>query len=170
MEVTLEKMLLARERRAARQRELIKQGGTLITVLVNMPGGEKLNDASRAVFYAGLNALVRELKREEIQLTHEERQELETGCEAYLLTDCAARRVKLLACGLEDGLGYGRLLDIDVSTQSGKLTRADVGLEPRGCMVCGRAGADCFSRRLHPMDEVMARVRELAALAEAENG
>ena len=65
----------------------------------------------------------------------------------------------------EETFPDGRLLDLDVTAPGGEaVSRRDLGLPPRRCLLCGRPAAECSSRGLHPREEVLARVRELLDL------
>lgn len=168
--VTLEAVLAAREARAARQRALLKEypGATLVSYTLNVPGPVKRLSTGDRAFAAGLGALKRALARAQIGVRFAQRRMLDTGCEAFLVLDAPAARLKDVACALEETLPYGRLLDIDVISAAGPVSRSALGRTPRGCMVCGREGADCASRRLHPLPEVLAAFDRLAALAPEE--
>jgi len=77
--------------------------------------------------------------------------------------------LKRMAVRLEREHPLGRLADIDILTQTGEtVSRADLGLPPRACFLCGEAAALCRRKKQHPqemlMDFVMAlleKVREL---------
>jgi holo-ACP synthase/triphosphoribosyl-dephospho-CoA synthase len=59
--------------------------------------------------------------------------------------------LKIELVKLESAKPYGRLWDMDVISPKGvHLSREDVGFLERGCIVCGKAGRACASRRLHP--------------------
>ena len=77
--------------------------------------------------------------------------------------------LKRMAVRLEREHPLGRLADIDILTQTGEtVSRADLGLPPRACFLCGEAAALCRRKKQHPqamlMDFVMAlleKAREL---------
>ena len=71
-----------------------------------------------------------------------------------------AAALKALCCALEDGLPLGRLFDMDVIGPRGeKLSRGEAA--ERGCLVCGKPGRGCASRRLHPVEELQRATRAL---------
>lgn len=165
--VTLDEVLCARETRAARQRDLLMQfpNAALLCLTVNAPGPIKRTPDAQRVFFAGLYALTDALAQAGMPLLLTEQLCADTGFEAYLVVDAKAAAVKRLACALEESLPYGRLLDADVHTRTSQLSRTQIGSSPRGCMVCGKVGAYCASRRAHPLAEVLSAFCTLAALA-----
>ncbi len=169
--VTLDEVLAAREARAAHQRALLKRhpSAALICLTVNVPGPTKRTPDARRVFAAGVRALLDALARAGLSPERIERRYPDTGCEAYVVVDAGAETLKRVACALEEGLPYGRLLDMDVHTKEGQISRAQVGRAARGCMVCGRGGAYCASRRAHPLSEILAAFEKLARLAPEVN-
>lgn len=50
----------------------------------------------------------------------------------------------------------GQLLDLDVYTQEGPVSRAFLGLPPRPCVVCGQPAAVCTGRAIHSPATVQA--------------
>lgn len=165
-EITLEMLLAARDRRAEKQRALLNEfpDTALVCLTVNVPGPVKRTPAAERVFAAGCRALSEALCG--YAVPHRELIDAAAGREAYWLVRAGAEEVKRLCCGLEAALPYGRLLDMDVLAKGGApLSRTALGLPARGCLVCGRAGASCYSRRLHPLSEVQAAFETLAARA-----
>ena len=63
---------------------------------------------------------------------------------------------------IEEGHGLGRLFDIDVLAGAGQIVdRAQIGLPPRGCLVCGAPGAGCARSRAHGIEELQRATRTL---------
>ncbi len=166
-EVTLLELLDAREARAAYQQTLLNtyHNGTLICLTVNMPGPIKRTAQACRVFAAGMGEAEQALMKEHIPLLFSQRRLLDTGCEGYLVADGDGAVIKQLMCALEETLPYGRLLDADVHTLAGQISRTQVGYSARGCMVCGKPGRDCASRRLHPLTEILEAFEVLAQTA-----
>lgn len=164
MDVTLEAMLAARDARAARQRQLLARfkNACLITFTVVTPGAAKRTPESERLFRAGLKALGDFLRRYELVPLRFETNCPETGYEAYLVLKTEPSFLKMELCKLEASAPYGRLWDFDVLDSSGKpVAREDVGLPPRGCIVCGKPGRACASRQLHPTEDVLAACHKL---------
>ncbi len=76
-------------------------------------------------------------------------------------------RIKYLCVGLEDEGPPGRFWDFDVEGPAGPVGRADLGIEPRACVVCGGIAAVCSGRRSHAMEQVLRAFRRLADSAGA---
>lgn len=162
-EVALHALLASRERRAAQQRELLGKypGAALVCLTVNTPGPVKRLCAADRAFAAGYAALDRALESYAVRFRRTV--DAPTGQEGYWVVEASAEDVKRLCCELEAALPYGRLLDADVLDHSGApLSRTALGLPARGCLVCGRPGAFCASRRLHPLPELIAAFEAMA--------
>jgi holo-ACP synthase CitX len=57
-----------------------------------------------------------------------------------------------------------RVLDIDVITAAGPISRRDIGLEPRRCLLCAGDAKTCARERKHSPEELRERVRQLLVL------
>jgi holo-ACP synthase len=166
MEITLEELLASRDRRAAYERELLSRhrGACLIVFTIVWPGPVKQTPQSERLFRTGADALGRFVRRYELVPLAFEVYELPTGNEAYLALKTDPAFLKLELCKLEGSAPYGRLWDMDVIAKTGgHVSREDVGLPERGCIVCGKSGKACASRRLHALAEVLAAADRLAA-------
>lgn len=165
-EATLETVLDNRERRVLRQRDLLeKHRMPIVSFTVNMPGPVKDNQAARAAFAEGarlLDALVREqgwASPERIMT------EGPAGPELIASIDADARALKKHTVALEEASSLGRLFDMDVLDAAGGLiSRTELGLAPRLCLVCDRPAKECGRSRKHGLDAVLAKVAEIAAL------
>ena len=160
--VTLAQMLDAREARAIRQRELLAEfGGTVVSFTMNVPGPVKTSPALRRAFGEGLYRLEDGLRAMGVRVLRREVSHPETGSLALAAVAGEAVDVKRLCVDIEDRDPLGRLFDLDVITPSGGIGREELGLPPRTCMVCGKAGRGCASRRVHPVDVLQARTGEI---------
>lgn len=166
-------LLEAREKRALRQRELLEQfPGTLISCTMNIPGPEKCNSRIRRVFTLGEELLLAQLRGERLSLLHREAAAHLTGCEGFYVVEADGLRVKELTVQAEDAYPWTRLLDIDVLTPAGeKLSREDLGLPPRRCLLCGGPAAVCARSRAHGLPALLERTEELlnGAIREADS-
>ena len=115
----------------------------------------------------------------------EEQRDLPTGFEAFLVVDLPAPEVKRACCEIEDSHPHGRLMDIDVlercpvepgmtEKEPGMteavtagcdrlsiLSRTDVGLLERRCLLCERPARECIRAGRHTTDELLARISEI---------
>ncbi len=161
MEITLRQLLDSRDNRAATQRRLLAQhpGTTLVCMTVVVPGAVKRDSHSLVIAHAGVQQLQAAFEGHTTLLdTHD----LDTGFEAYLVTDIAPLQAKQMACRIEDTHPLGRLMDIDVLEGEGNiLPRAMVGLQPRRCLLCGNEARVCMRARTHTAQQLQNRIHEL---------
>lgn len=154
--VTLMEMLGAREARAMRQQQLLEEYQLpVISFCLNIAGPVKNSPVLRRVFREGLERLACALLAGRLDIVHREEVDESTGCEALWVVRGDGRAVKELCVELEDRDALGRLFDLDVlDPVSGKWDRTQLGQPPRKCLVCGKEGKGCASRRLHTVEEL----------------
>ena len=158
---SLEEILDARSLRADRQKELLKAGGScLISFSMNIPGAIKQFPLAEAAFETGLSE-IRALIPETSVLTFEESRK-KTGNEAFFLLGSEPQAVKKAMSGLEESHPLGRLFDIDVLAGDGRpLSRTELGLPPRTCLVCGENAKVCARSQAHSMELVLWRTAQI---------
>jgi holo-ACP synthase len=160
--VSLEQILAARERRVARQAAaLARFDKPLISVTVVMPGPVKDGPLTRRVMTEALRALgtVADDKRWRV-LSGEGRWQL-TGPEAHFVVDAGGWLLKSATVGLEDHHPLGGLWDLDVFAPEGLITRRQLGLAPRRCLVCERLAYVCVRSSRHPPEQLWSTIRQL---------
>ena len=162
-EVTLQEVLEARERRVARQHELLEQyGGPLISFTMNIAGPVKDSPLIRRAFNAGCRQLKAALEDGLLPVRCWEEERSATGCQLYCAVEGDPLAVKRICAGIEDDTTLGRLFDMDVLNGDGtKLDRGQVGGGDRNCIVCGAPGRGCASRRLHTVTELQSATRRI---------
>ena len=127
---------------------------------MNIAGPVKDSPLIRRGFQIGLRDLEQLLIVERITCLHREELAAHTGCEAILVADAPAKRLKELTTRLEEYSGIGRLFDMDVLTPSGeKLGRA----VPRRCLICGRIAQNCARNRTHSVAELQEKTYMILA-------
>jgi len=146
--VTLQDILLAREQRAAKQKQLLAQYRCpLISFTMNIAGPVKTSPLIERGFREGLLAL----EGLDAAILFRESMELPTGCEAYFSVDMDAGTLKAFCTKIEEATPLGRLFDMDVLDVDGhKLERHG----QRGCIVCGAPGRGCAASRAHSVEEL----------------
>ena len=161
MEVTLEQILNTREERAYRQYTLSRKHGVpILSFTMNIPGPVKDTPLIRRAFQEGLAILDQNLHPDAILETLTTRSV--TGCEALFAVDSDPQSLKRITTRLEDTHPLGRLFDMDVLDENlCKLDRDLVDGGDRGCIVCGKPGRDCASRRLHSVHELQQAVHKI---------
>ena len=154
--VTLMEMLGAREARAMRQQQLLEEYHLpVISFCLNIAGPVKNSPVLRRAFRERLERLACALLAGRLDVVHREEVDQPTGCEALWVVRGDGRAVKELCVELEDRDALGRLFDLDVlDPVSGKWDRTQLGQPPRKCLVCGKEGKGCASRRLHTVEEL----------------
>ena len=155
--VSLGQMLDARERRAERQRRMLQAGTEcLVSYTLNMPGEIKQFPLARAFFVKGLERLKKILLRIGADIKDEKLfLDEATGSEALLAVAHSPAEVKMAACAIEESTAASRLYDLDVLDADGqKISRTQLGLPERKCIICGRPVVDCAPARVHSAEEL----------------
>lgn len=161
--VSLPELLSSRECRQARQQAwLARHSTTLLVLTLVVPGAVKDSPMTRQIFNLGWQALQQMCRQQGWPCLQSEALALPTGCEGYLALQADARRVKDAAIQLELQQPIGRLWDIDVLTPQGQiLSRRELGLPERSCLLCGQPAKVCARQRSHSTEQllnVMARM------------
>lgn len=161
--ITLEQMLLARDRRASRQAALLSRyGRPVISFTMNIAGPVKDSPLIRYAFRSGLRQLealpCAQLCREVIFEP--------TGPEALLVYETQdARLLKAFCIRLESEGEAGRLFDLDVLDANGEKLSRETG---RTCLVCGGPVGVCSRSRAHGLEAITARTRAILEAFAAE--
>ena len=135
---------------------------TLLCMTVIMPGTIKRNTDSLTVAASAMKAL-RELAPR-VKIVQE--LDLETGYEAYALTDIDELSAKEMACDIEENTPLGRLFDIDIIDKQGvPISRESIGRPPRRCIVCENEARYCMRNHSHTQQEIQERIKQLIATA-----
>ncbi len=72
-----------------------------------------------------------------------------------------AQRAKKIAVAIEEGTPEGRLFDIDIIVKGISLSRKDMGLPCRSCVLCGRPAKECAREGTHPITDIRAKMEKL---------
>ena len=131
MEITIQQILEARERRVARQAALLSQYGLpLICFTMNIAGPEKCSDLIKFGFKLGNKWLLAQLS--DLKVIHKESFCESTGCEGYYVVDSTPEELKHRTVIVEDHAPVSRLFDMDVLDTNGiKLERTAFGFPGR---------------------------------------
>ncbi len=157
---TLEQILRSRDERQSRQKELLalNPGKTLVCLTVVMPGQDKRGIRSLIVAQAAMTALLQHFGADKPFV---EVRDLETGFEAFLLTEASATDAKRAVCRIEDEHPLGRLFDLDVITRDGPLTRCQIGEQERRCLLCPRPARECMRLHRHDYAELQHKIDQM---------
>ena len=155
----MQEILAARERRAARQKELLEKYGTpLVCFTMNIPGPEKNSPLIEEAFQMGEQMLEAQFSVAGLWVAFIEKWYEPAGCVGFYAVEGNAERIKELTTEIEDASPLGRLFDMDVMDANGvKLAR----LNERKCLLCGESARVCGRSRAHGLDALVKRTREI---------
>lgn len=157
MEVSLLQILEAREQRVIRQQKLLQHKKTLICFTMNIAGPVKNTPLITECFQIGHQQLTGL-----VQVVHHELHIAPTGCEGYYVVESDPLQVKKLTAGLEDHFPAGRLFDMDVLRPDGqKVSREQLGLPPRKCLLCEQDAVICGRSRSHTVEQLQNKTQKL---------
>ncbi len=157
--IELELLLESRDRRCAFQQQLLKQYHLpLVSFMVNMPGPVKRCPLSEKLHTLGCLELKKAFNSKIIWSTVKV---LNTGCEGYFVIDLEATKLKRLTCYLEDTHPLGRLWDFDVHTEQGQVSRAQLDIASRTCLICNNPAPVCARSRAHSVEELLSHIQKM---------
>lgn len=164
--LSLDEVLEARERRALRQWELLRAyGAPVLSLTLVSPGPVKDSRGRRRLMDLTEDALDRRLADAGWTPVAGFRWDGAAGPEAFRVLGIPPRDLKRWAVELESGLAWGRLLDADVvvSGPSGlpePLSRGDLGLPGRTCLLCAGPAKACMREARHAAVDLRRAVLE----------
>lgn len=159
--ITLMEMLAARDQRVARQKELLTTypQTSLISVTLRIPGPIKTGTQIHGVFKQLLADLLTQFKA---TLVFHEAQQLATGDLAFLVVTQPPRQLKQQLLRYEQQHRFCLLCDFDVvylaAGQLQQVSRRELGVAPRRCLVCGGDAKVCSRTRKHGIKTVQQAV------------
>ncbi|MBQ7283353.1 MAG: citrate lyase holo-[Oscillospiraceae bacterium] len=138
-----------------RQEKLLKECSCLVCFTMNIAGPYKISDCIMRAYTEGVAKIYRLLEQNGIETIKAEQIIEKTGVESYIALQQNPIKIKRLMVQIEDNFALGRLFDIDVIKPDGeKVSRADIGMPGRNCMICGSEGASCARSRKHTVEEL----------------
>lgn len=158
----LRALLTGREERAALQAFLLSrlEEGCICQISLNIPGlPKKIKGDAEALSFAA-ERLIRLLGRD----AAESSALLNGAGSAVLIAFPLAspddrKKLKKTAVEIEESADWCRLLDIDVICRGGAVSRNDIGLLPRRCLLCGEEAKICAREGAHSIQDL----RDLSA-------
>lgn len=162
--VTLSDMLAAREARAAIQHELRRAfAAPVVCLTMNIAGPVKATGDILRGHMAGVRMVEGQLLAGGWRVLARRETREHTGFDTFWAVACAdTLSLKRRLCAIEDGSAFGRLLDIDLTDADGaRLSRTDIALSPRKCLLCGKEAALCGRSRAHTTEELQAVTRRI---------
>jgi holo-ACP synthase len=161
--VSLETLLAAKERRAARQADwLTHYQQPVISLTLVTPGAIKDSLRYRNTMGVALQMCDQLLWEHRWQVLDRQVLWLPTGPEALWCVAHHAAEIKAHCAELEHTHPLGRLWDLDViSLQHGHVGRQSLGAQQRRCLICDAPAHACSRSRHHPVEQVVARVEKM---------
>ena len=153
--VALDAVLAARDARVARQQAMLQQGGVLLSLTLVAPGAVKRSPLLDAIFAAALDVL-----RPHVGDARARQEAVDdSGHHALYLLDGDAHDWKKRVIALENRSPLARLWDIDIIGGDGvAVSRRDLGLPPRRCLICDDDAKTCARERRHSIAELQADI------------
>ena len=161
--VALEDMLRARDRRRTLQEELLqKYKFNLVSYTLNIAGPCKRYRLADRCFHEGRRMIERQFARNRLNPIRHIFTDEKTGLEMIWVVDADPIRLKTILTAIEEYHPLGRVFDIDIITENGvKISRNEVGLGQRGCLLCGKSGGGCARNRTHSHKEVISAINRI---------
>lgn len=149
--IKLMEMLDAREARSFTQTRILKAYPmTLICFTLNIAGPVKVFPLARWAFDEGICRIQALCAAWGFPIRYREETLENTGLECFWSVEADGPRVKQALTVLEEEEPLGRLFDLDVLTEAGeKVSREDLGLPQRRCLICGQPVFRCSRNRAH---------------------
>ena len=153
MEKLMKRVLEAKEERSEFQKEFIARHQLpIISLTLNLPGGYELYSDWEKVFRIASKAINIAF---EGSVKHKHRRIGKWGPEGFWAIGMSAMLVKMKTVEIENKHPMGRIFDIDVLDENGKvLSRRDLFMEGRQCMVCDDFALLCYREKKHDYAEV----------------
>lgn len=165
-EVGLAEMLDARENRARIQRDLLAEsldGETLFSATLAIPGPHKTSSVLERAFAELVGALEAGLAG--VRMRARTRLSGAPGPELLMLVKMPALELKRLAIDVEECHPLGRLADFDVVELTDGMprpvSRTELGLAPRRCLICGDEAKACARSRAHTVKDMQVAIAEI---------
>ncbi|PKU26240.1 citrate lyase holo-[acyl-carrier protein] synthase [Telmatospirillum siberiense] len=161
--VSLEQMLEARDKRAARQQAALTRFALpVVSSGVVMPGPVKDNAQSRIAMAAAREALEALFAARDWPVRLFEPVRGPTGPESIHVIDADALEIKRALAKLEDTHPLGRLWDLDViCPERGIISRRSLGQPPRRCLLCEAEAHACARSRRHSLEELLTAIEKM---------
>lgn len=155
-QVTIEDMMMCRDRRAKIQHELLeKYNRPILSFALNIPGPVKLTQALHRCFVAASDAINSSLDSIKAPVLDSIIINDKTGDELLLCFDGDALTIKKAMTELEETMPLGRLYDIDIIDVDGmKLSRPHF----RKCLICECQAQECARSRKHSIIEMQNKI------------
>lgn len=163
IEVTVEDMLNARNNREEHQKKLIQENNCCIVCLTfNIMGPLKVFPLFTQVYDKFKEEFINYCRDNNLLIIKDFEVKENTGYEYYICVNEDAILIKRKLIEVENFEFIGRLLDIDVIDKNGyKISRSDISLEDRSCLICSNPAFICSRSRNHTLKTLIEKELEL---------
>lgn len=127
----------------------LSENVNLVTIRANFPGPDKRNIYTNFVSTMGLIDILKFIEIEDIYSSYSEE-----GLIFYITTKEDKKRLKNIAISVERWFQLGRLLDVDVRSENGAISRSELSFTERKCFVCDNRAHICIRMQRHHFWEI----------------
>ncbi|MPQ43817.1 citrate lyase holo-[acyl-carrier protein] synthase [Clostridium tarantellae] len=159
----LEEILKGKEERVELQKKLIyKYNKTLVSFSLNIPGLYKVKNKYLIIFNAGIEALIKEAKKQKLEILDIKENITKAGFDGFLVVNADAYTVKKMTIFIEENHSLGRLFDLDVFDNNfNQISRTKFGVGKRKCLICDNEANVCRRESNHLLEEVLNKINIL---------
>jgi holo-ACP synthase CitX len=149
----VDKILLNREFRVKKQRELIKEFNLpLVSLTINIPGIKKDTDSAKVIYDEALKEIKKLPFKIKKILTCKD-----VGYEAIFVFEAIAKELKKATCKIEESHFLGRFMDIDVIDTNMVIQSRS---KQRECFLCSDLAKSCARSQKHDIKELLRYIDE----------
>ena len=152
-----EDILQSREQRYHHILNKTKTYETLICVKANTPGLNK----NRYSSYFLLRQFDQVIQSSFQVIYHEFYTSQDGPYHLYALSDQSIQKLKMVLIGIEDNHPLGRLVDIDLYHKGTNISRNDININPRTCLLCNNPAIACMRNHTHTLDELLFKIDQM---------
>ncbi len=150
--MNIDKILKDRENRYNIMLDLSKKNsGPILTAKINYPGDNKNSSRIEKIFVTLKKMIKDQFKNDIIEM-----KELQGHDGPSFLCSLKGEpvKLKLKAVKIEEEKEIGRIFDVDIYIDGTPLSRRDINLKSRKCILCGEDTYNCRINNLHSKEEV----------------
>ncbi|GAB7272429.1 citrate lyase holo-[acyl-carrier protein] synthase [Dickeya ananatis] len=161
--VSLDSLLAAKDRRHARQQQLLAlHRSTVVSLTLVTPGAVKDSALYRRAMTEAVAAFNDLCLARGWEVREQQLHWLETGSEAFWAITKDALSVKAAAIALEEQHALGRLWDFDVfCPKAGSVSRTLLAHDHRRCILCEESAHACARSRRHALPAVIEKIESI---------
>lgn len=175
-QVDIPRVLSNRDHRVQVQQSLLRAHPDCVVVAakLNIPGPVKNNPTIQSFFVAQLHIWEKTLIKQGLVFNVADQWlKAVTGPERFYVIFADRETVKKTAVAFEESNSWRRLFDLDViyndQGSAKSLSRSQLGLPTRRCLICNRDAKDCGRSRRHSVGELQDKVAELIQTAQGKS-